>query len=38
MPFAEARYPCRVQLFDSRAFATRVHRQFTNENKKLLQQ
>ena len=28
MPFAEARYPCRAQLFDSRAFKTRRHRQF----------
>ena len=28
MPFAEARYPCRAQLFDIRAFKTRRHRQF----------
>jgi competence protein ComEC len=28
MPFAEARYPCRAQLFDSPSFKTRRHRQF----------
>ena len=38
MPFDEARYPCRAQLFDSPAFAKRVHRQFTSENGRLLQQ
>ena len=38
MPFEEARYSCRAQLFDSPAFAKRVHRQFTNENGRLLQQ
>jgi len=26
--YAAARYPCRAQLFDSRAFKTRRHRQF----------
>ena len=38
MPFDEARYPCRAQLFASPAFAKRVHRQFTSENGRLLQQ
>ena len=38
MPFDQARYPCRAQLFDSRAFAQRVHRQFTSEGGKLHQQ
>ena len=38
MPFEEARYSCRAQLVDSPAFAKRVHRQFTNENGRLLQQ
>lgn len=35
MPFAEARYPCDAQLFDSRAFKRRVHRQFSIEQEKL---
>lgn len=35
MPFAEARYPCGAQLFDSRAFKRRVHRQFSIEQEKL---
>ena len=38
MPFAEARYSCRAQLFDSRAFAKRVHRQFTSKKGKLQRQ
>ena len=38
MPFEEARYSCLAQLFDSPAFAKRVHLQFTNENGRLLQQ
>jgi hypothetical protein len=38
MPFAEARYPCRAQLFDSRAFVRRVHRQFASEKGKLHRQ
>ena len=36
--FEEACYSCRAQLFDSPAFVKRVHRQFTNENGRLLQQ
>lgn len=35
MPFAEARYPCRARLFDSRAFKRRVHRQFNIQQGKL---
>ncbi|MCH1486521.1 MAG: ComEC/Rec2 family competence protein, partial [Alphaproteobacteria bacterium] len=35
MPFTEARYPCDAQLFDSRAFKRRVHRQFSIEQEKL---
>ena len=35
MPFPEARYPCDAQLFDSRAFKRRVHRQFSIEQEKL---
>ena len=38
MPFEEARYSCRAQLFDSPAFAKRVHRQFTSEGGQLHRQ
>ncbi|CAI8229535.1 MAG: ComE operon protein 3 [Alphaproteobacteria bacterium] len=38
MPFAEARYPSRAQLFDSPAFTKRVHRQFTDEGGQLYRQ
>jgi hypothetical protein len=38
MPFAEARYSCRAELFDSRAFVRRVHRQFASEKGKLHRQ
>ncbi|MDA8775954.1 hypothetical protein N9N58_00465 [Alphaproteobacteria bacterium] len=33
--YAAARYPCDAQLFDSRAFKRRVHRQFSIEQEKL---
>lgn len=32
--YAEARYPCDEQLFDSRAFKRRVNRQFSIEQEK----
>jgi competence protein ComEC len=35
MPFAEARYACRAQLLDARAFKHYTHRQFISEKGKL---